>query len=182
MAWTAPLTWTPNSPLTAAQLNTHLRDNMLETEAALSTGGGGYFVADGVNSIVERQAAHNETVASSTTTSSTYSNLADGISTSVTVNVGPTCLVVWSVNYQQNTAGAFAMCSIDISGANTNPASDSFAIYRKLQNYTSYPAQHMQHIWLDSMNPGSTTFTLKYRAVSGGTATFASRRIAAFPY
>lgn len=37
MAWTAPLTAALNGTLTAAQFNTHVRDNLLETEAAKAT-------------------------------------------------------------------------------------------------------------------------------------------------
>ncbi|MFJ9413033.1 hypothetical protein ACIRPT_02565 [Streptomyces sp. NPDC101227] len=182
MAWTAPLTWTPNQVLTAAQLNTHLRDNMLETEAAKATGGGGYFVATGANAIAERQAAHAETTASSTTTATTYGNLADGINTSVTVTTGPQCLILWGCHMQASTTTSITQCSITWSGASAGSADDSYAAYRKLQNYSAYPAQFMHHLWVTGMTPGSTTFTLKYRILNGGTGTFSTRRIAVFPY
>lgn len=37
MAWTAPMTASANGTLTAAQFNTHVRDNLLETETAKAT-------------------------------------------------------------------------------------------------------------------------------------------------
>ena len=43
MPWTAPRTWVVGEVVTAANLNTELRDNMLMTEAALATTAGGIY-------------------------------------------------------------------------------------------------------------------------------------------
>jgi hypothetical protein len=51
MAWTAPRTWVAGEVLTAALLNTHLRDNILETTPATVTTAGDVVVADAANSI-----------------------------------------------------------------------------------------------------------------------------------
>lgn len=50
MAWTTPKTWT-NSGSTAAELNTHVRDNMNETAPAIVTTKGDLVIADAANSL-----------------------------------------------------------------------------------------------------------------------------------
>jgi hypothetical protein len=47
MAWTTPKTFVANDPLTASELNTHLRDNMLATAAAVVTTQGDIVYASG---------------------------------------------------------------------------------------------------------------------------------------
>lgn len=51
MAWTAPRTWVSGETVTAAQLNTHLRDNMLETAPAKVTTAGDIVYATGANAL-----------------------------------------------------------------------------------------------------------------------------------
>lgn len=51
MSWTNPRTWVALAQLTAAQLNAHLRDNLLETEVAKVTTKGDIAVATGANAL-----------------------------------------------------------------------------------------------------------------------------------
>lgn len=51
MSWTNPLTWAVGQLVTAAQLNTHLRDNMLETAAAKVTTAGDIVYATAANAL-----------------------------------------------------------------------------------------------------------------------------------
>lgn len=51
MAWTAPRTWVASETLTAALLNTHVRDNLLETAPAKVTTAGDICYATGANAI-----------------------------------------------------------------------------------------------------------------------------------
>lgn len=51
MAWTAPRTWVAGEVLTAALLNTHVRDNLLETGAAKVTTAEDILVATGANAL-----------------------------------------------------------------------------------------------------------------------------------
>ncbi len=53
-SWTAPKTFTAGSVLTAAELNTHLRDNLNETSAATVTTAGDIAFADAANSMGSR--------------------------------------------------------------------------------------------------------------------------------
>lgn len=51
MAWTAPRTWVTGEQVTAAIMNTHVRDNFLITAPAKATAIGDIFFANAVNSI-----------------------------------------------------------------------------------------------------------------------------------
>lgn len=51
MAWTSPLTWAVSQVVTAAQLNVHLRDNLLETMVAKVTTAGDMAYATGANAL-----------------------------------------------------------------------------------------------------------------------------------
>ncbi len=56
MAWTSPRTWVAGEVVTAALLNTHLKDNLLQTAPGLVTTSGDIVVASGANALA-RQAA-----------------------------------------------------------------------------------------------------------------------------
>ncbi len=51
MAWTAPRTWVTAEVVTAALMNTHLRDNLLETSTAKVTTAGDLTYASGANAL-----------------------------------------------------------------------------------------------------------------------------------
>lgn len=51
MAWTAPRTWAVGEVVTAAIMNTHVRDDLLETAAAKVTTQGDLVYATGANAL-----------------------------------------------------------------------------------------------------------------------------------
>lgn len=51
MSWTAPRTWVTGEVVTAALMNTHVRDNMLETAPAKAAAAGDTFYATAANAI-----------------------------------------------------------------------------------------------------------------------------------
>ena len=51
MAWTAPRTWAAGEVVTAALLNTHVRDDLLETAPAKVTTKGDLVAATGANAL-----------------------------------------------------------------------------------------------------------------------------------
>ncbi len=51
MSWTAPRTWVTAEVVTAGNMNTHVRDNLLETAAAKATGAGEVFYATAATAI-----------------------------------------------------------------------------------------------------------------------------------
>ena len=51
MSWTAPRTWVTSEVISAALMNTHIRDNLLETAPGKATAAGDLFYATGANAI-----------------------------------------------------------------------------------------------------------------------------------
>ena len=75
MAWTAPMTFIANAAITAAQMNTYLRDNLLETMPAKATEtGGAFFVTTGTNQIAERVIKSARVETNQSTTSTTFTS------------------------------------------------------------------------------------------------------------
>jgi len=178
MAWTAPMTAVAGNAFTAAQFNTYIRDNLLETAPAKATTQGGYFVSTGANAITERIAQSAHIATTETTTSTSYADLAT-VGPSVTVNAGTACLVSIYASLQNSTSGAVAKMSYAVSGASTIAASDVTAI--SLTTAAANQAIRTGMTFLQTpLTSGSKTFTAKY-AVSAGTGSFVNRRITVLP-
>lgn len=179
MAWTAPMTFVAGTPLTAAQLNTHLRDNFLETAPAKGTEQGGYFVTDTANRIVERVGRRQTITTEESTTSTSYDDLATQGPT-VTVQTGELALVMWSCEMRSsNSEPTTTRVTVDVTGDTNIAGSDT----RALTNSTGADGRHQSShaVFYDDLNPGSNTFTMKYRT-SSGTATIQRRRLIVLPY
>jgi hypothetical protein len=184
MAWTAPRTWIAGETLTATLLNAHVRDNMLETEAALATGGG-YFVGAALNDLVERKPKQATVSTSQTTTSTTYTNLAT-TGPAVTVTTSDRALVIWSANFSNNTAGgsggaANTWMAPAVSGATTDAATDGDALQGQ-DLVANRSRQYMKSKFYVALTPGSNTFTAQYRVTGATTGTWSDRRLLVFPF
>lgn len=181
MAWTAPLTATLNMTLTAAQWNTHVRDNLLVTEAAKATTRGRYFTSYAANSIRERSWFMNADTTTKSTTSTSYGDLSGGSSgPQLSSTVGTIAIVFWSVAMGNTTAGAETWCSVEAGGDVSVAASDDWAIMTdgisaatSTDNLIRMSGAH-RFTGLGFANP--STFALKYR-VSSGTGWFSHRAI-----
>ena len=179
MAWSAPMTAVANSTFTAAQFNTYVRDNLNETAPAKATSSSSYFVGDGLNSIVERRAVTDLELGTGTTTSTTYTDLTgDAIGPTVTVETGPSALVIVRCS-AENSGGGSARMAYNISGATSLAAADNRGVGFFGVAGGNVNASDVS-LWT-ALNPGSNTFTAKYR-VSSGTGTFLSRRIIVMPF
>lgn len=179
MAWTAPITWTSGTTLTAAQLNTLLRDNLLEQAPAKATETGSYFAVSGTNTIAERVPVFDEVSAAQSTSSGSYVNLST-TGPSVTTDTGSHAFVITSTRIENNTSDFQSHYSWAISGATTRAASDSTAVTTDGitgGNFCRLTAVDL----LSDLTAGSNTFTAKYR-VGGGTGTYADRRITVWPF
>lgn len=182
MAWTAPMTAVANAIFTAAQFNTHVRDNLLETAPAKASTAGGYFVSTGTNSISERTASVAGVAASETTTSTSFTNLATTGPT-VTLNTGTSALILITSNLSNNTNAAYAIVGVDISGATTLAPADADSLSFR-QPVAPGTEQNPQHTWsrlFTGLTAGSNTFQLKYR-VTAGTGTFNRRYLTVIPF
>lgn len=179
MAWTTPITWTAGTTLTAAQLNTYLRDNLLTLSPALATGSGNYFVSDGVNQIAERTPETEIITTSQSTATTSFTDLAT-VGPTVTADTGTHALIILSCQTQSNTGSAQSNMSYAISGATTRAAADSWAL--TLDGVTAANPWRMSTFHLvEDLTAGTNTFTAKYRAGGAGTGTWADRRITIWP-
>lgn len=163
----------------AADFNTFVRDNLLETAPAKATSLSSWFPNSGVNTIAERFPGQNNTLGSSTTTSTSYGNLADGVTTSVTVSTGTKALVLLYTNLTNSIGGGNpnrTWCGFDVSGATSRAATDDRAV-----NHASSAGMRWGATFLEALNAGTNTFTMRYRT-STGTGTFSNRRIGVIPF
>jgi hypothetical protein len=181
MAWTTPLTAVANAALTAAQWNASVRDNLLMTAPALATTAGAIFAATGTNTIAQRIPDAAGQNGGETTTSTGYtSTLSGGAGTagpSVTVTTGPKALIAFHCRQSTSVGGTNVWTSVGISGASSISASDNWAMSYDLTGQHFFGLTYIE----ENLTPGSNTLSMAYR-VSGGTGTFASRRINVVPF
>lgn len=181
MAWTAPSTWVANTPLTAAQLNQQLRDNLLETAPAKATSQSSYFVGNGLNSIVERVPKWATVSASATTTSTSFTTTLSGGSQGpeVVCDTGSTAKVTVSCRMQNASASFMCAMSFDISGSSSIAATEANAVRMESSGTSEFCRASAVSI-VTGLTPGSNTFTAAY-SVAGGTGAFANRDILVEP-
>lgn len=174
MAWTTPMTATANTAFTAAQFNTHIRDNLNECAPAKATTAGRWFIASGANSIVERAIDSAEVVTAEGTTSTSYTDLATS-GPAVTVTTGTRALVIITAQPEVNTTEAQGYATFAVSSATTIAASDDNCLVETSATTADpYRMSVVRHV--TTLNAGSNIFTMKYRT-SAGTATFRRRQI-----
>lgn len=173
MAWTAPITWTAGTILTAALLNQQVRDNQLEMMPAKATTTGRWIVSSGVNQLVERVPSSSTVATLQTTTSGTYTDLAT-VGPSVTVDTGNTAIVILSAIMSNTSAGGRAAMSY-----NPSAGDDQAAIAESVAANGGYRPSLLDV--KQGLTPGSNVFTAKYRAAVAGTANFANRDLTVLP-
>lgn len=182
MAWTSPLTAVSHTAFTAAQFNTNVRDNLLSTMPGLATYSdtSGYFVVSGTNEIIQRPPFRAATSGVGSTTSATFGDLAGSFGPSVALPTRNICLVMLTADLVcTNSGDPTAIMGYEVSGATTvapvlsrSIAASGFgATYNRVSALFVTP----------TLNPGTNTFTAKYRASSGGnTASFRNREMCLF--
>lgn len=180
MAWSAPMTATANTAFTAAQFNTYVRDNLLETGPAKATTAGRIFVSTGANAIAERVPSSNTVSASEGTTSTGFTDLA---TTGPTVTVTTGTRAIWFISmkgFHSSSDSAFN-ASVTISGASSITAADD----ARRMTWDGLPAGNSLQMSLAYMETGltagSNTFTVKYKTFTAGTASFALRHLLVIP-
>lgn len=121
------------------------------------------------------------TATQETTTSTTYVELTT--STSVTVTVNSAVLIVISCSGGNNANNGLSYLSFKASGANTIAGTDATSAITVLGTVPvgGYVAGMSLSKVLTGLNPGSTTFSLVYRVVSGSTGNFSNRSISVVP-
>ncbi|WP_427007206.1 hypothetical protein [Pseudarthrobacter sp. H2] len=122
------------------------------------------------------QATSSTVVATESTASTTYTDLTT-VGPAVTATVGPAGSALVTITcHSYNSAVNDTFMSFAVSGATTQAASDNNA---KVTSTTS-GQQGSTTTLLTGLNPGTTTFTSKYR-VAAGTGGFLRRTISVVP-
>lgn len=182
MAWTAPMTAVANTAFTAAQFNTYVRDNLLETAPAKATVSGSLIVGNGLNSIAERIPSNQFITTAETTSSTSYTDLAT-TGPSITVTTGTKVLIALGAAISRTSASATGSVrmSVATSGATTLSASDASCLAKIgwVDGNESITASKV--IMITGLTAGSNTFTAKYR-VSSGVGTFDDRHLIVLPF
>ena len=183
MAWTAPMTAVANAVFTAAQFNTHVRDNFLETAPGKATTAGSFFAATAANAIEERLPTSAEIQTNESTTNTTNFVDLTTVGPSVTVTCGVKALVLFRADTVANLQSGVAGISYDLSGANTSAA--AFGNGKSAQLEGTFAAADKSTItgldMLTGLTPGSNTFKMQYRAFTSG-ANWENRCITVIPF
>ena len=175
MAWTSPPTVVAKDLVTAALWNTSVRDNLNACAIALGTASGRIFCA-----MAERVPDSALVATAQTTASTTYVDLATA-GPAVTHTLGVRALGSWGAIMSNSTLGLGARMACAISGSTTSAASDTNSAACESGNANDA----FQISWttiFDPLTAGSMTFTSKYRAIGGGTASFTTRIMTQIPF
>ena len=178
MAWTAPMTAVAGAAFTAAQFNTYIRDNLMETAPAKATQSGSFFVGAGPNQIVERVPTDQMVAATQTTSSTNYTDLATAGPT-ITLETGAKALVSLVCKGTHNMNNGSLFMSLEVSGATDIEASDDYALQHDIGLAENNERKGISYVV--TLNPGLNTFTCKYR-VHVGTGTFWRRQLSIIPF
>ena len=183
MAWTAPMTFVAGTVLTAAQLNTYLRDNMLETAPAKASARGQLFVATAANAIAARIATQQAVVASQSHTGDTnWSDLS-----TVGPAIGPittgTQAWVWIAAEVEITQNYQANMSWEVTGASAISPDNLWSV-GLLNKQASSDKPHFGELFLQTgLTAGLNTFTAKYKVSnSAANGIWGQRILGVFPF
>ncbi len=180
MAWSSPITFVTGETLTAAQLNTYVRDNLNETAPAKATTPGGIFVATGANAIAQRVPAGATVSSAQTTSSNSFVDLAT-VGPSVTLTTGTQAIVSIYSAMAVDTSNNQAESAFAVSGATSIAASSARCIQidgTPAGDEIRFGATFFQ----SGLTSGTNTFTMKYRTATSGTVgTFTDRHIVVIP-
>lgn len=164
MPWSDPANhvWTVGELVTAANMNTYIKDNLIDVDRRASFKGGS----------VE---------ATEQTTSTSYTDLTT-VGPQVSIDVGQTGEIVVNMYaaLANLTANNATFMSFAITGATTRAAADNFAL-AWTPGTNGRGARYGAAIHVFALNPGIHTVTAKYR-VSGGTGDYTNRRITVVPF
>ena len=209
MAWTAPRTWVTGETVTAALMNAHIKDNLLETSAATVTTAGDLVYADAANSMGSRLAIGADGTFLASTGSAPIWRVPvedinyDDASTSqqdtdtsytqtwglpvapdfpsVTATTGTSALVIISAFAVENTTvGAKTVISFSISGATTIAAQDGLGGLFESSAANDQSALVVVRHSL-SLTAGSNVFQMKAK-VTAGTGIIQRPRILVIPF
>lgn len=187
MVWTTPKVFVDGAILTAAELNIYCRDNMLETAPAKATIPSSYFVTNGQNQIVQRTPVTQIISTSSAESISTVDvplNLTTfGPSISVQTNGSALVIMGFTGNSPEAISNAPGLTTtLEVTGASNIPATYLGPYSVGAQGRTTDLRFSLSGaFFVDNLNPGLNTFTMKY-ATNFGIANFNERHLTILPF
>jgi hypothetical protein len=159
---------------TAALFNQHVRDNLLQTEAAVASTPMGLLVTTGANNLAFRIPNVEFIGTYEATTTATYTDLTT-FGPSISVTTGTKALVTIGAAVGNDTAGLGSRMSYEISGATTLASSDTNSYYAE----SGHADDGYQGTWTYinvALTAGLNLFSAKYRTTAGGgSSTFGHR-------
>lgn len=196
MAWTVPITFVPETILTAAQLNLHIRNNLNEMAPAKASERGNIFVTTGRNQIRQQTPVFDFyegtfDANSEKTSSGEYTDL-KYVGPSATTFVTHGALISMSVRSNNSSANAFNIVSFEVSkpaeGDELNEeivheATDerSLVFEPALGGTDSQDLATGYTTLIGVPEPGTYTFRQKFR-VTAGTGMFYRRWLSVIPF
>src|SRR5690606_31278867 len=172
MPWTDPVTFYDGDPLTAAQLNTFIRDNLLETGPGKATTASRLITTANVNQIEERQWSHAYAGASLTVDNkfpSIEENEGEALGPSLTVDHGGQMLIMYDCRIYVDDETGNAMYAPVVNG--DLPETSNYAVRSGREGI-----QRSGGWFLWEGEPGLAEITMAYGIYGNGTvASYAYR-------
>lgn len=172
------MTFVDGRPLTSAQLNTHVRDNMMETEVAKATKAGGYFCTETPGNIKQRLPRKGYISTFESVSATGWQDMA---------TPGPICrlecgtqvAIFVSARIVPATSD-FGRCGVKVEGATDRQPEEGRCL---LIGASTTNGTTCQSFWvLQGLTPGDHTFTMQYSTVFGGSASIGKRRLIVVPF
>lgn len=158
------MTFVNGTALTAAQLNTHLRDNLRETFPAIASSTSPYGAqvcqVRGRNKLVTYGI---DSVTNTGTIQIRSSNYTEAVGPSLSMLTNKSALCIWSVSLDSTVDNAATYCSIAVSGATDIDYNDLWSLQRDGAPLSNFVRAGMIKMFYNELNPGVNTFTLGYR-------------------
>lgn len=180
MVWTVPITFANGDPLTAAQLNIYVRDNLMETAVAKATTAGRIFSAIGVNRLGEQQWARaysgGDTLPVDRTFPQTEDENGELFGPTVTVQHNGMMLILIDARVRSEGGTGDAVCAASVNGQ--RPDNTNYAIRSGREGNAR---QGTVQLWTGPA--GLATVTLAYGTTGNSSvAHYGNRRLTVIPF
>jgi hypothetical protein len=182
MAYSVPVLAVANAPVTPAQWNAGVRDNMLETPAAKFTATGQILISTGPNAGAARTMAGAKITGGVQTTTLTVPSFGDLITSGPTVAAvtGTAAIVILTSMIENTVAGGGGYMGYTITGATTITPTVERAL-RFISSNANERNRGSAVMYQTGLNAGTNTFQSKYSTPTGGTGGFDEREIFVLP-
>lgn len=185
MVWIAPITFYDGDPLTSAQLNNFLRDNLNACAPGIATEAGRFIVSGGKNVVVERQwaRAYSPDVVTIEGEWPVDPDVESDMGPTITFEHGGTFLLLYDCRIRKISGTGHVNYAPEIvEGPGTLPNVYNMAVRSQI---TSAYIRTGAHELVTGVEPGITTVTMKYGSTPGtgaqATGDYAQRRLSVIP-